>query len=115
MFGRVKGRAEKDLVDLASSAEGTQLDVYNLRPAGIDGSGSAAKPDRVTSIPERLAGWLYPAVKLFAPKWHTPVDSLAKVAIDLASGEGKPLKAEAGVEVDGRTIGNVAIRRLAGL
>lgn len=116
MFGRVKGRAEKDLVDLASSADSTGLTVYNLRPAGIDGSGSAAKPvDRVVTMPERMAGWLYPAVKLFAPKWHTPVDSLAKVAIDLAVGDGKPLKAEAGVEPDGRTLGNVAIRRLAGL
>jgi uncharacterized protein YbjT (DUF2867 family) len=116
MFGRVKGRAEKDLVDLTTSAEGAKLDVYNLRPAGIDGSGSAAKPDhRVVSLPERVASWMYPAVKLFAPKWHTPVDSLAKVAIDLASGDGKPLKDVAGVEADGRTIGNVAIRRLAGL
>lgn len=115
MFGRIKGRAERDLIDLASSAERTKLDVYNLRPAGIDGSGSAAKPDRVVSLPEGVASWMYPAVKLFAPKWHTPVDSLAKVAIDLASGDGKPLKAEAGVEPDGRTIGNVAIRRLAGL
>jgi hypothetical protein len=115
MFGRIKGRAEKDLVDLVGSAETKSLAVYNLRPAGIDGSGSAAKPDRVVSLPERLAGWMYPAVKLFAPKWHTPVDSLAKVAIDLAAGDGKPLKAEAGVEADGRTLGNVAIRRLAGL
>jgi len=115
MFGRVKGRAEKDLVDLAGSADSTNLAMYNLRPAGIDGSDSAAKPDRVVSMPERLAGWMYPAVKLFAPKWHTPVDSLAKVAIDLAVGDGKPLKAEAGVEADGRTLGNVAIRRLAGL
>lgn len=115
MFGRIKGRAEKELVDLANSAGGTKLAVYNLRPAGIDGSGSAAKPDRVVSMPERLAAWMYPAVKLFAPKWHTPLDSLAKVAIDLAAGDGKPLKAEGGVEADGRTLGNVAIRRLAGL
>jgi hypothetical protein len=116
MFGRVKGRAEKDLVDLSGSAESANLAVYNLRPAGIDGSGSMAKPaDRVVTMPERMAGWLYPAVKLLAPKWHTPVDSLAKVSIDLATGDGKPLKAEVGVEADGRTLGNVAIRRLAGL
>jgi hypothetical protein len=75
-----------------------------------------AKPvDRVVTMPERMAGWLYPAVKLLAPKWHTPVDSLAKISIDLATGDGKPLKAEVGVEADGRTLGNVAIRRLAGL
>ena len=116
MFGRVKGRAEKDLVNLAGSAESTNLAVYNLRPAGIDGSGSMAKPvDRVVTMPERMAGWLYPAVKLLAPKWHTPVDSLAKISIDLATGDGKPLKAEVGVEADGRTLCNVAIRRLAGL
>ena len=42
MFGRIKGRAEKDLLDLANDAH---LSVYNLRPAGIDGSASASKPE----------------------------------------------------------------------
>jgi len=112
MFGRIKGRAEKDLLDLAN---GTHLSVYNLRPAGIDGSDSASKPERARSMPEAIVGWLYPVIKAVAPKYHTPVDSLAKVAVDLATGDGQPLKLDAGVEADGRTLRNVAIRRLAGL
>jgi len=115
MFGRIKGRAEKDLVDLADSSNSTKLAVYNLRPAGIDGSGSASKPERVPPVAYRLTSWMLPAIKIFAPKWHTPVDSLAKVAIDLAVSDGKPMQVEEGIEPDGRTLGNVAIRRLAGL
>jgi hypothetical protein len=37
------------------------------------------------------------------------------VAVDLAAGNGEPFKRDVGVEADGRTLGNVAIRRLAGL
>jgi hypothetical protein len=112
MFGRIKGRTEKDLVDLAKD---THLSVYNLRPAGIDGSKSASKPERARSMPETMAGWLYPVIKAVAPQYHTPVDSLAKVAVDLATGDGQPIKIDAGVEADGRTLRNVGIRKLAGL
>ena len=98
MFGRVKGRTEKDLLDLAGESH---LSVYNLRPAGIDGSGSVAKPDVARSLPERLANLLFPVVKAVAPKYITPVDSLAKVAVDLAVGDGEPFKIGDGVEGDG--------------
>lgn len=112
MFGRIKGKTEKDLLDLAGN---TYLSVYNLRPAGIDGRNSVAKPDRPRQMLERAVGLLYPVVAAIAPKYITPVDSLAKVAVDLAVGDGEPLKTGAGVEKDGRTLSNVAIRRLAGL
>lgn len=112
MFGRIKGRAEKDLLDLA---DGTHLSVYNLRPAAIDGSASASQPERARSMQDSISAWLFPVVKAVAPKWHIPVDSLARVAIDLAVGDGKSLEQDAGVEADGRTLRNVAIRRLTGL
>lgn len=112
MFGRIKGRAEKDLLALADD---THLSVYNLRPAAIDGSASASQPERARSMQDSISAWLFPVIKTVAPKWHTPVDSLAKVAIDLAVGNGEPIKQDAGVEADGRTLRNVAIRRLAGL
>jgi hypothetical protein len=112
MFGRIKGKTEKDLVDLANDAH---LSVYNLRPAGIDGSASASKPERPRMFPENLLGWLLPVLKAVAPQYHTPVDSLAKVAVDLATGDGQPIKLDAGVEADGRTLRNVGIRKLAGL
>jgi hypothetical protein len=37
------------------------------------------------------------------------------VAVDLATGDGKSIKLDAGVEADGRTLRNVGIRKLAGL
>ena len=43
LFGRVKGGSEKDLLDLANLTQ--RLSVSNLRPAGIDGSESAARPE----------------------------------------------------------------------
>lgn len=41
LFGRVKGRSEKYIFDLANLTQA--LFVYNLRPAGIDGRDSAAR------------------------------------------------------------------------
>lgn len=113
MFGRVKGKAEQALIEVGSS---TPLSVYNLRPAGIDGRESASKPERPASWQDNLAAWSFlPLVRLFAPKWHTPVDSLAQVAVRLAIGDGKPVAQGDGVEAGGRTLRNVAIRNLAGL
>jgi uncharacterized protein YbjT (DUF2867 family) len=62
MFGRIKGRAEKDLLDLANDAH---LSVYNLRPAGIDGSASASNPSSrllrhsTTRLSTRSPKWLW--------------------------------------------------------
>ena len=99
LFGRVKGRSEKYIFDLANLTQA--LFVYNLRPAGIDGRDSAARPEQPASWQERVAGLFSPAVKLFAPQRHTPVDSFAKVAVDLASGSGQPAQLGIGVEADG--------------
>lgn len=112
MFGRVKGRTE---VDLLKAADDSVLSVYNLRPAGVDGSGSQSKADRTTTWQESAVGYLYPVLRRLAPQYHTPVDSLADVAVKITQGDGKPVPAGKGVEAGGWTLRNTAIRRFAGL
>lgn len=114
MFGRVKGRTEVDLLETADNTS-SALAVYNLRPAGVDGSNSQSSADRARTWQEIAIGCLYPALKILAPQYHTPVDSLADVAVKIAQGDGKPVPAGEGVEAGGWTLRNTAIRRLAGL
>jgi len=113
LFARVKGKAETNLLQTADTTPG--LSVYNLRPAGIDGSASKSKPDRARTAMELGLTWLYPVLRQVAPKWHTPVDSLAEVAVAIVQGDGKSISAGRGVEAGGWTLRNIAIRRLAGL
>ena len=44
-----------------------------------------------------------------------PTEKLAKACVDLATGDGKPIPAGQGVELDGRLLRNTALRRLAGM
>lgn len=114
MFGRIKGRTEKDL--LATAAATPSLAVYNLRPGAIDPMGQKTTPDRgfsfLRDVPIVLLG---PILKIAYPSMHTPANKLAEVAIKLATGDGAPVAGGKGVEADGWTLRNTAIRRLAGL
>lgn len=114
MFGRVKGLAEKHLVEVAKRE--AKLSVYNLRPAAIDGANSEIKTDKARGLLERVvAGPLNIVLRNWAPKWHTPAEKLAEVSVMLATGDGKPVTPGDGVEAEGWTLRNTAIRRLAGL
>jgi len=113
MFGRVKGRAEKDLLAVATAKPA--LSVYNLRPGAIDpmGDDPRNKPFSIMGdLPMKIFG---PIFKLVYPSLHTPTKSLAEVSLRLAVGDGQPLAEGKGVEAEGWTLRNTAIRRLAGL
>jgi uncharacterized protein YbjT (DUF2867 family) len=113
MFGRVKGRAEKNLLALTTTRPG--LSVYNLRPGAIDpmGNDPRNKPfSTMGDLPIRIFG---PIFKFVYPSMHTPTKSLAEISVQLAVGDGQPLARGKGVEADGWTIRNTAIRQLAGL
>ena len=113
MFGRVKGRAEKDLLALAATRPA--LSVYNLRPGAIDpmGNDPRNKPFSIMAdLPIRIFG---PIFKIAYPSMHTPTKSLAEASIRLAVGDGQPLAENKGFEAPGWTIRKAAIRRLAGL
>jgi hypothetical protein len=113
MFGRIKGRAEKNLLALTAARPG--LSVYNLRPGAIDSMGNDPrnKPFSIMAdLPGRILG---PILKLVYPSMHTPTKSLAEVSVRLATGNGQYLAGDKGVEAEGWTLRNTAIRRLAGL
>ena len=113
MFGRIKGRAEKNL--LAVAATRPALSVYNLRPGVIDpmGGDPRDKPFSIMAdLPIRVLG---PVLRLVYPSMHTPTKSLAEVSVRLATGDGLSLAEGKGVEAEGWTLRNPAIRRLAGL
>lgn len=113
MFGRIKGRCEKDLVALADKK--SALSVYNLRPGAIDpmGKRQAERPWSWTAdLPVTLLG---PILKAVMPSMHTPTEKLAEIAVQFATGDGAPIPAAEGVEADGWTLRNVAIRRMTDL
>jgi hypothetical protein len=54
------------------------------------------------------------AVNVLAPSMMSPTKDLGRVLVNLAMGEGGPVDGP-GVDGDGRTVSNVAMRRIAGL
>lgn len=113
MFARIKGRAEKDLLALAENTP--TLAVYNLRPGMIDPMGERAS-DRAPSFARDMAERVFgPLSRVLYPSMHTPTAKLAQVSLELVTGDGGPIADGEGVQADGRTLRNVAIRRLAGL
>lgn len=113
MFGRVKGKAERELLALGEEKQ-ESLSVYNIRPAAINPQGNYLQ-ERSPTMMDRLSTGLG---GVFEKVWKAgviPTPALAKVCLDLATGDGKPIAAGVGVEADGRLLRNTALRRLAGV
>ena len=49
------------------------------------------------------------------PSTMSPTPKLAQVLVQLATGDGQPIAAGKGVEAEGRTLRNTALRAMAGL
>jgi hypothetical protein len=110
-FGKIKGRAEKALLSLPSQQAYTTLRPFNVRPAAV----IPPQHHRERSFGARiLDNTLVPLVQALAPSQASPTGPLASVLVDLATGNGEPLSGE-GVEAEGRTLRNTAVRRLGGL
>ncbi|TKA75371.1 hypothetical protein B0A55_06010 [Friedmanniomyces simplex] len=112
MFGRVKGRAERALLDLQDDTRG--LRVYAVRPAIINPKGKHLA-ERGVTLQDRASTWLGNLTSVVWSSFEIGADSLAKVCVDLAVGDGEPVPAGKGVETEGRVLRNTALRRLAGL
>ncbi|TRM69528.1 hypothetical protein BD626DRAFT_390618 [Schizophyllum amplum] len=131
LFGKVKGRAERELLTLADTlkadapaASSPLLRAFNVRPTGV-------MPGRLYPEAERERPWSYryiipllmPPMRFLAPSMLSPTDEIATVLVDLALGkfpdefkvneDGGRLKGE-GIE-GGRTIVASAMRRWAAL
>jgi len=112
-FGKVKGRAEKHLLELPSSPTYNALRVFNVRPGFVDPIGSNGP---VREIYQRwYVSMLMPALRTLAPGSGIQVGKLAECLVDIATGDGEPIPAGKGIEAGGRTVRNTAIRRIVGL
>ncbi|KAF9447708.1 hypothetical protein P691DRAFT_801893 [Macrolepiota fuliginosa MF-IS2] len=110
-FGKVKGRAEKALLSLSTQPDHGALRLFNVRPGYV----WPEEYDRARSLPQKfLDRTLAPILERCAPSQMSPTRLLASVLVDLATGDGEPLSGD-GIEAEGRTLRNVAVRRLAGL
>jgi hypothetical protein len=112
MFGRIKGRAENTI--LALSKEHPSLNVYNIRPGAINPQGNYLA-ERKTTVHDRASTWIGGILGIVWKGMVIPTEQLARVCIDLATGDGKPIAAGQGVESDGRLLRNTALRRLSGM
>ncbi|KAF3923626.1 hypothetical protein ABW21_db0205125 [Orbilia brochopaga] len=79
MFGRVKGAAEKQLLDIAQEEEG--FTCYNLRPAGID-PGKQWIAGRKQNILEKTFFAIAPVIRPFMSALFTPADKLAEGMVE---------------------------------
>lgn len=57
---------------------------------------------------------LLPVFRTTYPGMISPTEHLGRACVDLASGDGAP-KDDKGVSGEGRTLSNVALRRLVGI
>ncbi|KAJ7364731.1 hypothetical protein DFH08DRAFT_839846 [Mycena albidolilacea] len=113
LFGKIKGRAELALRALPSAPSHSALRVFNVRPGFVDPS---PYDEREHSALRRFA--LAVAVPLFrnlAPARVSPADVLAKVMVDLATGDGEPVAPGVGIEDEGRTVRCIGVRKMGGL
>lgn len=112
MFGRIKGRTEKQLLELGSDLPA--LNVYNIRPAIINPQGNYLQ-ERSPTLQDRLSTGLGVIAGVVWKSFVIPTDGLAKACVDLAVGDGKPMPEGVGVEAEGRLLRNTALRHLAGM
>ena len=112
MFGRVKGRAEKQLLELGNDLPA--LNIYNIRPAIINPQGNYLQ-ERSPTLHDRLSTGLGGIAGVVWKSFVIPTDRLAKACVDLAVGDGKPVPEGVGVEAERRLLRNTALRRLAGM
>jgi len=131
LFGRVKGETEAALLALSttssvspssssppSSSPYSQLRVYSVRPAAVDGSMQPwiweRNQQRLSRFLRAASFVLMPMARALYPSIQSPTPQLGQVLTELAMGDGAPLNGE-GIEGEGRTIRNSALRRLGGL
>jgi len=110
-FGKIKGRAEKDLHALSSSTP--SIRTFAVRPGIIDPEGQVLRArTKVEMTADYTVG---PILRRFGKSLVIGTRPLARVLTDLAIGNGDPVPESEAVEADGRTLRNTAVRRLAGL
>lgn len=111
-WAKVKGQAEEALKELATSRP--SLRPFSLRPGGVDDTFHPEIQSFLTpSSTKTVNSYILAPMRCFWPGMISPTKDLGRVLCELALGDGEPLKGE-GISGEGRTINNLAFRRLAG-
>lgn len=115
----IKGKTESELLALSKTPEYSNLRPITLRPGGVDPKDHKEVHEFIpkhTGLMKGVEIALLPAVRILMPWMMSPTRELGKVLTELAIGEGKAFPvSDEGVSGEGRTLNNVAQRRLAGL
>lgn len=113
-FARVKGEAEVALLKLSKTTH-PSLRIYHVRPAVVDPQKDIETHPFLPKhggLQGRLEGIMWPAARVLAPSMHSPTEELGKAFIKLVTGDGEPMVGK-GVTGEGRTLGNIALKRVA--
>lgn len=111
LFGRVKGQTEQELFEFGKA--NPQLRVYNVRPAGVDWRHHAEIHPFIPALPAWRKVMLGPVGAVYK-NMITPTKPMGKILTELALSKGEPLQGE-DIQMQGRLVPNVAIRRMAGI
>ncbi|KAF8215830.1 hypothetical protein K438DRAFT_1799510 [Mycena galopus ATCC 62051] len=113
LFGKIKGRAEVALHALPSTPSYSALRVFNVRPGVVE----PAPEDRHTKSALTRAGFavLGSVLRVVVPSQVSPPNVLAKVLVEIVTGDGDPIPSGKGIEDDGRLVRCIGVRRLGGL
>lgn len=118
-FGVVKGRAEAALLALSKEEQYKSLKVYSARPAAVDRIGHTEIAPYMDGRPEGFAKKLEkPVLVAIRAVWKSfisPTKPLGDALVQLAAGDGERLPDGPGISGEGRTVANVALRRMAGI
>jgi nucleoside-diphosphate-sugar epimerase len=117
LFGKVKGETEAAL--LALSKTHPSFRPYSARPGAVDPARhkdvmEAGTWERKGIMLKAGDAVLMPAIRVLYKGMHSPTQELGQALVQLAIGDGKPLTGK-GVDGEGRTLSNVALRRIVGL
>lgn len=113
LYGKVKGETERDLLELSKTTP--SLKPYSIRPGAVD---NTFHPE-IHAFSEKkgihkLDFVILPIFRAAYKSMLTPTKDLAIISVDLAMSDGKLLEGK-GIEGEGRTVNNIALRRLAGI
>lgn len=86
--------------------------MFNVRPGFVDPPLDKPKTTALKRIGLTVAGSL---IRNLLPAQVSPADVLAKVLVDLATGDGNALGPGVGIEDEGRLVRCIGVRKLGGL
>ena len=114
-WSRIKGETESALLALSKDSQFSNLRPYSLRPAGVDPHAHQEIQEYVPKRSRLVEELALPVLRAVWPGMTSPTRDLARLLTELAMGDGEKLAEGTGIGGEGRTVGNAAMRKLAGI